>query len=98
MPRRDRLATGIYADRYGISAIVTVGAKRAEHRFPHKTPLKQMQAWRHMRRVELQLDRPSREDRLIDLETQIAALRASLSACQEDVRMIQQFVFNKESV
>jgi integrase len=55
MARRDgqrkRLATGIYADRYGISAVVTVGPLRDEGRFPHGTPLDTIEAWRLERRA-----------------------------------------------
>lgn len=37
--RRQRLARGIYQDRYGIAAVVTVGGWRKERRYPLGTPL-----------------------------------------------------------
>lgn len=55
--QRPRLATGIYQDQYGISAIVTVGELRDEGRFPLGTGLDKIEAWRLKRRGELILQR-----------------------------------------
>lgn len=46
MPARRRLATGIYADAYGIAVRVTVHGTSKEYRFPPDTPTAQLIAWR----------------------------------------------------
>lgn len=55
-PKRTRLETGIYADRCGISAIVTVRGVPREKRFPAETPREDLRRWRHRARVELDED------------------------------------------
>lgn len=50
MPKRHRLATGIYADAYGISIVYYVNGQRApEARFPPNTPLDRLIRWRKTR-------------------------------------------------
>ena len=60
---RRRLATGIYADSYGISAIVIVGKRRDERRFRFETPIADMQSWRLTRQAELRHLAPPQEHR-----------------------------------
>lgn len=55
--KRHKLRTGIYADRYGISAIVTVGPLRDEARFPIDTAVTDIEVWRLQRRAELLKER-----------------------------------------
>lgn len=59
LPRgtRRRVAAGIYEDRYGLAAIVTVGAQRDEGRFPTGTALEDIEAWRLERRAKFLKDR-----------------------------------------
>lgn len=44
--RRRRIATGIYADKSGLSAVVTVNRHQKEHRFPPGTDLQTIRDWR----------------------------------------------------
>lgn len=44
--RRRRVATGVYEDRSGLAAVVKVGRRRREQRFPPGTSLEFIQAWR----------------------------------------------------
>ncbi len=37
--KRTRLATGVYADTYGISIVVTLNGQKYERRYPRGTPL-----------------------------------------------------------
>jgi integrase len=58
MPRvRTRIADGIYADQYGIAAVVKVGRFQRERRFPRDTPLEQLQSWQIQKRAELDAER-----------------------------------------
>lgn len=51
--QRTRIGKGIYRDRWGISAVVTVGRLRREKRFPPDTSPKAIKAWRNETRVAL---------------------------------------------
>src|SRR5262245_43910678 len=51
--KRQRVANGIYADRYGLEAIVTVGPAREAGRFPLGTNLDDIEAWRLETRARL---------------------------------------------
>lgn len=55
--RRKRIGCGIYADRYGLSAVVKVGtgaaAEQQEKRFPHETPRAEIKAWQENTRIAL---------------------------------------------
>jgi integrase len=61
--RRIRIDTGIYKDRWGLSASVKVGsgptARTKEERFPFDTPLKTMKAWQDETRVALRKLHPT---------------------------------------
>lgn len=46
MPKRRRLATGIFRDASGISVIVHEQGRPKEHRFPPNTPTDHLIAWR----------------------------------------------------
>jgi len=46
MPQRQRLATGIYEDAYGISVIYSVHGTPVETRFDPGTPLERLKKWR----------------------------------------------------
>jgi len=62
--RRVRVAVGIYEDRYGLSAVVTVaGFAQEEKRFPLGTHFDAIEAWRLERRAEL-LKHPDRPERV----------------------------------
>ena len=50
---RKRISRGVYRDRWGFSASVYAGGRRAEKRFPPGTPLKDVKAWRDDIRVSL---------------------------------------------
>lgn len=52
-PKRTRLETGIYGDRYGLSAIVTANGQQQEKRFPLDTPREDIRRWRNQARVTL---------------------------------------------
>jgi integrase len=82
--KRQKLQTGIYADRYGISAMVTVGPLRDEGRFPHGTPLDTIEAWRLRRRAELLTQR----GRVGARGTLAADIRRFLAAMPEGRRKI----------
>jgi integrase len=51
--KRRRLAEGIYADAYGIAAVVTVKTLRRERRFLPDEPLDRIEHWRVQTRAEL---------------------------------------------
>jgi site-specific recombinase XerD len=65
MARRKRIGKGIYRDRYGLSASVSVGGRgenqQREKRFAFDTPLSDIKTWQNAMRVELQgrLRRPA---------------------------------------
>lgn len=61
--KRKRIATNIYADQYGLSVTVKVGALQREKRYPTDTPLSVMKAWRDETRVELRKLAPVRRRR-----------------------------------
>lgn len=50
---RIRVAEGVYRDRYGLSAMVQVGRRAVEQRFPLDTDLKEIAAWRLRTRADL---------------------------------------------
>lgn len=50
---RVRLAPGVYRDRHGIAAVVTVHGWRREHRFPLTARLRDVKAWRDDERARL---------------------------------------------
>lgn len=54
--RRTRVSTGIYADRYGLAATVSVRGRQREKRFPSDTPLDAVRAWRQRTRGELLIE------------------------------------------
>lgn len=61
--KRQRIADGVYLDKYGVSAIVRVRPFPAkEHRFPSDTPIDEIQAWRHRIRGELLEERQKDKD------------------------------------
>jgi site-specific recombinase XerD len=55
--KRKRIASGVYRDRYGLSASVKVGgrdgARQIEKRFPFDTPISEIRRWQDATRVEL---------------------------------------------
>ena len=51
--KRVRIATGIYRDKWGLSASVRGGGRRREKRFPPGTRLSAVKAWRDETRVQL---------------------------------------------
>ena len=55
-PKRTCVATGIYADRYGFLATVTLGGVRRDQRFPPDTAIAFMESWRIRTRAELDED------------------------------------------
>lgn len=57
MPRRTRIAEGVYSDAWGLAATVKVGAIQREQRFAADTSLDFLQAWRSRIRSELLEDR-----------------------------------------
>lgn len=59
MKRWKRLSTGIYADQYGLEAVVNCAAGRKTRRFPRATNLAVIQQWRKETKVRLEaLGRP----------------------------------------
>src|SRR5678815_5714299 len=50
---RTRLERGIYQDRWGISAIVTVKGQQQEKRFPLDTPRELIKRWRLQAALDL---------------------------------------------
>lgn len=55
--RRKRLAEGIFEDQYGLAAVVKVGRRQREQRFPNGTDLERMKSWRIQTRADLDFDR-----------------------------------------
>lgn len=55
-PKRTRLERGIYADKWGLSAIVTAHRQQKEKRFPLDTDREEIRQWRNRARVELDED------------------------------------------
>lgn len=51
--RRKRRAEGIYEDRGALAAKIQVGEYQRERRFPLDTPLREIQAWRDQKALEL---------------------------------------------
>ncbi|HXH06137.1 MAG TPA: tyrosine-type recombinase/integrase [Vicinamibacterales bacterium] len=51
--RRVRLGRGIYRDRSGLAAVVSVGGRQVEKRFPPDTPLSALRAWQQQVRYRL---------------------------------------------
>ena len=51
--RRTRIARGVYRDQWGLAAVVKIGGRRVERRFPAGTPLKTIKTWRDDTRVSL---------------------------------------------
>ena len=51
--KRRRVSRGVYHDRWGFSASVYAGGRRAEKRFPPGTPLRDIRIWRDDTRVSL---------------------------------------------
>lgn len=62
MPRRTRLATGIFKDAHGISVIVPTNGKPVEHRFDPGTPTEKLIKWRS-RQLQINGTRAPREAR-----------------------------------
>lgn len=60
MPRRTRIAEGVYKDRYGLAATVKVAGVQRECRFPADTAMETIKHWRIQTRATLDEDRPSR--------------------------------------
>lgn len=58
---RRRLVTGIYRDAHGLAAVVAVGGKQLEKRFPVGTPLREMQDWRERTRADRLDEHPTPE-------------------------------------
>lgn len=61
MPRRgkrQRLRTGIYQDRAGLSGVATCGRQSRERRWPHGTPLDEIERWRRDTRYEMEQYEP----------------------------------------
>lgn len=65
--RRIRVSKGIYRDRAGLAAVVSVHGQRREHRYPLGTALEEIRRWRETTRTEL-------------LKTTPAAARGTLAA------------------
>ena len=59
-PKRNRVALGIYRDRWGLSATVKVDGTQREKRFPPDTPLRTIRAWQDHMRVALRAAAPRR--------------------------------------
>jgi len=59
---RERIATGIYRDQYGLAAIVKVGRVQREKRFALDHPLKDIERWQARIRGELEEDRAELPD------------------------------------
>lgn len=59
MKRRQRIASGIYADAYGLAATVKVGTVQREKRYPAGTDLKELQRWQHRTRSDLHDEQPA---------------------------------------
>lgn len=55
-PKRTRVERGIFADKYGYSAIVTAHGLQHEKRFPLDTDREDMRQWRNRERVVLDQD------------------------------------------
>lgn len=51
--KRARIGKGIYADRYGLAAVVSIGRQRQERRFPGDTDLAEIKRWQAHARGEL---------------------------------------------
>ena len=58
--KRNRVALGIYRDRWGLSATVKVDGTQREKRFPPDTPLRTIRAWQDHMRVALRAADPRR--------------------------------------
>jgi len=50
---RVRIAEGIYSDQYGLSAVVKLGRRQREKRFPFGSDLETLESWRIQTRAEL---------------------------------------------
>lgn len=59
MPKRRRLATGIFADIYGISVLHREGGKTIETRFPRGTAVEKLTTWRETQVRQAQELRPA---------------------------------------
>ena len=51
--QRVRIGKGVYRDRYGIAAVVTVGGRRSELRFLPETPLSDIREKMEKARIKL---------------------------------------------
>lgn len=60
MKRRTRLGQGLWADQYGLAAVVKVGRIQKEQRFPPGTDLEDLHRWQHRTRAELHDEKPER--------------------------------------
>lgn len=57
--KRERIAEGVYRDKYGVAATVKVGSVQREHRFPADAEMDTIQAWRARTRADLLDERPA---------------------------------------
>lgn len=57
MRHRVRIAEGVYRDQYGLAAVVKVGRRQRERRFPADEDLETLKSWRIQTRAELDDER-----------------------------------------
>lgn len=75
--RRTRIAEGIYADRYGLAAVVKVGRRQREQRFTADTDLRVIESWRIQTRAELDFER--RETQQLEADDRPAPERGTFA-------------------
>jgi integrase len=90
---RRRLVTGIYRDTHGLAAVVAVGGRQLEKRFPVGTPLREMQDWRERTRVDALDDpRPERGTFAADVRRYTKLAKSLIVSWSDRARDLQSWV------